>query len=62
MSRLVAVCKSCTLRDARTGFYRERPGCVPAFDDVCPRCGSENVDVIDTVAQARTARADSALG
>lgn len=61
MSRLVDKCKSCRLMDARVEFYRELPGCTPGFADVCPRCSSDNVDVIDTVAQAQAARADRSL-
>jgi len=52
-----AHCRSCDHRGSRSRFFRERPGDVPAFGDVCPTCGSENVDVVDPVASALAARA-----
>jgi Zn finger protein HypA/HybF involved in hydrogenase expression len=62
MSRLSAVCRKCERSGSRDEFFRERPGSVPAFGDVCPNCGSENIDVIDTVASAIAARAMNGSG
>jgi len=56
MSRLHAQCRLCHHQGSRTEFYRDRPGDIPAFGDVCPACGSENVDIVDPAAAAIAAR------
>lgn len=56
-SRLECRCKHCDHHGNRSTFYRDRPGSVPAFGDVCPSCGSDNVDVIDPEVSAQAAHA-----
>lgn len=46
-SRLIARCNKCEHVDSRNEFYVERPNGVPKFDDVCPRCKSNHVEVAD---------------
>jgi Zn finger protein HypA/HybF involved in hydrogenase expression len=58
MSRLHAHCRNCDCQGPRSEFFRERPGDIPAFGDVCPSCQSENVDVVDPEAAALAARAN----
>jgi Zn finger protein HypA/HybF involved in hydrogenase expression len=45
-SRCTARCKRCLHEAPRAGFYAARPDRVPGFDDICPRCGSHDVEVI----------------
>ena len=45
--RMMASCGRCFHQGNRRDFYKDRPNNVPNFDDVCPRCGSKNVDIID---------------
>jgi Zn finger protein HypA/HybF involved in hydrogenase expression len=52
MTRLIAECRSCGHAGPRGDFHHKRPDDVPAFRDVCPKCQSDNVDVIDKVAAA----------
>lgn len=56
MSRLSFQCITCKHSGPRADSYRELPGKYPGFNDVCPRCGSENVDVNDPLL---TRRADA---
>lgn len=46
-SRLRARCMNCTYSSSRTLFFQAVPHQVPGFTDICPRCGSDNVEVSD---------------
>ena len=56
-SRLQCRCNRCDHVGDRSTFYKSRPNNIPTFDDVCPICQSNNIDVIDTVARAASNRA-----
>jgi hypothetical protein len=47
VTRMFARCCRCMRVANRLEFYKLKLDRVPAFDDVCPGCGSNNVDVID---------------
>ena len=46
-SRLQFHCQNCDLRGARNDSYKFLPGERPAFSDECPRCGSDDLDILD---------------
>lgn len=45
-SRLTCACLSCGHVSGRDDFFIERKT-VPYFDDICPRCASDDVEVYD---------------
>lgn len=46
-SRLMAHCQFCDLTCSRNETYVVLPEAVPSFNDVCPRCGTDDVEVYD---------------
>lgn len=46
-SRLHALCMRCSYRDARTEFMTPRRDEANAFDDRCPACHTDEVEIYD---------------
>lgn len=46
-SRLQFHCQHCDLKGSRQETYVVLEGELPAFTDVCPRCGLDDVEVLD---------------
>lgn len=61
-SRLHAECGYCHRRMSRTETYVLRPGQRPSFTDRCPHCSSENIEVIDPVAEKAARQPPRTLG
>lgn len=47
MSRLQFHCQVCDLKGSRDLSYVELPDNEPSFIDICPRCQSDDVEVLD---------------